>query len=364
MNKFIKDGEQGGWNAIRRFKIKDENTDLLNDKVDLVGIAPPAAEAKGAGQKYQGRYGPHTLYEDGDGGVFVTMKTFPGIAHLNQQSGEWRLYPLAPYEGKNCKAGKEAECKAATDSNLPFFKYNRDSTEFRFQAGAPAVFYVTGDPATRSHIWFQSLTTGELGYFAPPKVDDTPTDPSKGPPHPREVRVCALSVPEKLQDKTAGDTHNPKPGGIVVSNQGNAYVALYNTNGLLARVEAPMRRKVEGNEPGAVRRGYYENCRVQWQQVVTKCAVTGKPLPPQAFLHIEVPNKYSWDETQPTDLFLGASTNAFGYKVLGYKKDAGGIRAEGNSGNRQLDALVILKQFNEVSPLKVSRAVIYYEISP
>lgn len=131
--------------------------------------------------------------------------------------------------------------------------------------------------ATRRYIWFNSIATGHVGWY-----DSSAADP--------EPKVCPLHFPsdeetegvsEEAQSYIYGEW-NSRPGGMLITDEGNAIVCSYMPHSLIVKVT--------------------QECNVTGMSIDT-----GDAKYPLLYLPRELPII----ETEPTILFLGASTNDF-----------------------------------------------------
>lgn len=233
----------------------------------------------------------HTCVQDNAGDLWCGVK-FPNamIARLRQ--------PKNPsYEGERWQVWNFWN---GVGSNIwgPMF----DITQFTPNATEPLAFitathFSATDNATRRYIWFNSITSGHVGWFDSSEPFPTP-------------HVCPIHF------NISGDTGdyenwNSRPGGILVTDEGNAIVTSYMPHSLMLKVT--------------------RDC------IVTSMSIdTGDAKYPLLYIPRELPIT----ESEPTTIYLGASTNDFPH--VNYP----GVYPEPDAiYNSSVDAVIVVSDF-------------------
>jgi len=206
----------------------------------------------------------HTCAQDNAGDLWCGVK-YPNamVARLRQPKNK-------NYVGERWKVWNFWNGKGS-DRLRPLFdisQFTQDQTEPL--AFITATHYSAKDNATRRYIWFNSIATGHVGWF-----DSFAAVP--------KINVCPIHY-TGWHNETIGDYEdwNSRPGGILVTDEGNAIVCSYMPDSLLLKVT--------------------RDC-----QITAMSIDTGAVKYPILYIPQEIPIV----ETEPTRIFLGASTNDF-----------------------------------------------------
>jgi len=227
----------------------------------------------------------HTCVQDGTGDFWCALKfPNPGMAWLHQpwnksyDGDRWTVWNF--WKGRGSERWKQ-HFRTPTDS----------------QTTRPLIFITATTPLydnwdrleTRRYIWFNSITTGHVGWFD--AYADKPTP-----------KICPLHYPITgvTNDESAGDEErnedrddaqfgdwNTRPGGMVITDEGNALVVSYMPSSVLLKVN--------------------RNCSAFG--ITLNTGDVKYPI-----LYIAREQYISEDEG--TSLFLGSSTNDFSYVTL------------------------------------------------
>lgn len=243
----------------------------------------------------------HTCVQDNAGDLWCGVK-YPNamVARLRQ--------PKNPnYEGERWKVWNFWN-GAGSEIWRPMFdvsQYTTDSTEpLSF---ITATHFSATNNATRRYIWFNSIATGHVGWF----------DSSLAHPIPH---ICPIhfndsdSEDDGLSDEAQTYVYgnwNSRPGGMLVTNEGNAIVCSYMPHSLVLKVE--------------------RNCTLTPMSIDT-----GSAKYPLLYLPRELPI----NESEPTTIFLGASTNDFPH--VSYP---GVYPAPDEIYNSSVDAIIVVSDF-------------------
>jgi len=242
----------------------------------------------------------HTCVQDNVGDLWCGVK-YPNamIARLHQPSNP-------NYEGERWTVWNFWNGKGSEEYR-PMFdisQFEPNATEALSFITATHFSALFGD--TRRYIWFNSIATGHVGWF-----DSSADDPV---PH-----VCPLHLPI---DENSGKVHedaqnfmdeewNSRPGGLLVTNEGNAIVVSYMPYSLILKVT--------------------RNCTVTAMSIDT--GTTRYPL-------LYIPRELPIIESEPTNIFLGASTNDFPH--VSYP----GVYPEPDAiYNSSVDAIIVVSDF-------------------
>jgi len=247
----------------------------------------------------------HTCVQDAAGDLWCGVK-YPNamVARLRQpknpnyEGERWRVWNFWNGEG--------------SEEIRPLFsvsQFTSDPTEPL--AFITATHYVGPDnplsslPSNRRYVWFNSIATGHVGWF-----DSFAHDP--------DIHVCPIHytgadderVDEEAQSYIYGNW-NSRPGGLLVTNEGNAIVCSYMPHSLVLKVT--------------------RDCTVTLMSIDT-----GDAKYPLLYIPQELPIK----ESEPTMIFLGASTNDFPHvNVPGVYPEPDAIY------NSSVDAIIVVRDF-------------------
>jgi hypothetical protein len=258
------------------------------------------------GYEYMTEYGVetyaaiHTCVQDKVGDLWCGVK-YPNamVARLHQ--------PKNPnYEGKRWRVWNFWNGEGS-EIYRPLFNVS----QFTENATEPLSFITATHFAatkafgTRRYIWFNSIKTGHVGWY-----DSLAADP--------EPKVCPLHFPYVDTERVHAEAENfmdeewnSRPGGLLVTDEGNAIVCSYMPHSLILKVT--------------------RDCNVSAMSIDT-----GDAKYPLLYIPRELPIK----ESEPSPIFLGASTNDFPH--VSYP----GVYPEPDAlYNSSVDAIIVVHDF-------------------
>jgi len=246
----------------------------------------------------------HTCVQDGTGDLWCALKfPNPGMAWLHQP---WnKSYDGDRWTVFNFWTGSGSE-RWRPNFSVPSKEQQR-----------PLIFITATTPLynhwelreTRRYIWFNSITTGHVGWFDSYAREPTP-------------KICTLHYPipgadgEPIGDMVRNyarnnsqfDRWNSRPGGMLITDEGNALVVSYMPKSVLIKVN--------------------RDCSAVG--VTFNTGDTKYPI-------LYIPREQYIREDEATSLFLGSSTNDFSYLTL----------QEGDiTYPTQSDAIIVVRNFS------------------
>lgn len=247
----------------------------------------------------------HTCVQDGTGDLWCALKfPNPGVAWLHQpwnksyDGDRWTVWNF--WTGRGSERWRE-------NFSVPSVNQTR-----------PLIFITATTPLydnwdlleTRRYIWFNSITTGHVGWFD--AYADKPTP-----------KICTLHYPiagvtndespgneerNQNRDDVQFDNWNSRPGGMLITDEGNALVVSYMPTSVLIKVN--------------------RNCSSFG--VTLNTGDVKYPI-------LYIPREQYIREDQGTSLFLGSSTNDFSFVTL----------TEGDmTYPTQSDAIIVVRNFS------------------
>jgi len=241
----------------------------------------------------------HTCVQDNLGDLWCGVK-YPNamVARLRQPKNQnydgerWQVWNFWNGEG--------------SEEYRPLFDISQFSTDpTEPLAFITATHHSAKATDTRRYVWFNSIATGHVGWF-----DSSLADP--------EPNVCPVHytggdnerVNEEAQSYMYGNW-NSRPGGLLITDEGNAIVCSYMPHSLLVKVT--------------------RDCNLTPMSIDT-----GNAKYPLLYIPQELPIK----ESEPTTIFLGASTNDFPH--VSYP----GVYPEPDAiYNSSVDAVIVVEDF-------------------
>lgn len=290
--------EKTGWSCVDRSVSLQERTKLGNN-------CPTGAH-------------PHTVAEDGDGNLWVTLKNVGAIARLRNPDlitdftdakNNWRIYDLS-----------------------------NDGTNIDPESGSgPLPFYVQTDG--RDTVWFNSITTGQIGVIKK-ATQEVPLVPVLFEVSIEEESDLALKDDPIFEQGTTS-----RPGAFqVIHETGDVLLTVYNKYGSVVIVRDPAVDELEaliedtydgdasGSEPSAVSALILNS--TQGQKYIKSMRVTED----DAFLHMD----YGVQENGLLTLWLAASSNDFvGVDTRTKDREVQAFRVPG-----QADTLIKITDFD------------------
>jgi len=179
---------------------KEYNTITKTDKFVL---KPPAGNA--CKKADDSLLGLHSLVEDKNGVIWFTLKFVGCIGYM--------VPPTAPAAEATFKYFKIPPCVDDPDAT-------------------PLAFYIDVDAKNRRHIWFNSITTDQIGVLDADNKDVGPKMVEIKPPG----WLAKGGMSKEGSKRKFAKTASARPGGLSVLDDGTCLFALYNRFGTVGRV--------------------------------------------------------------------------------------------------------------------------------